>query len=90
MVEFNRFAAGRVIRRIRKDKKLSQEVCSGLASLARSHLAKIESGDKQPNFETIWRISIALNMYPHELVRQVEEEAKHMELENLSTNPNKK
>ncbi len=84
MIEFNRLAAGRVIRRIRKDSKLSQEVCSGLAGLARSHLAMIESGDKQPNFETMWRIAIAFNMAPHELVRQVEEEALRLHLEVMN------
>ena len=57
MIEFNRYAIGRVIRRLRKEKKLSQEVASGLAGLARSHLAMIESGSKQANFETVWKIA---------------------------------
>ena len=75
MIEFNRAAAGKVIRRIRKERKLSQEVFSGLAGIARSHLAMIESGTKQPNFETIWRIANAYGMPPHELVRHIEETA---------------
>lgn len=72
MIEFDRYAIGRVIRRLRKDRKLSQEVLSGLAGLARSHLAMIENGDKQPNFETVWRIANAFDLPPHELVRQIE------------------
>lgn len=72
MIEFDRYAIGRVVRRLRKDRKLSQEVFSGLAGLARSHLAMIENGDKQPNFETIWRIANAFDLPPHELVRQIE------------------
>lgn len=72
MIEFDRYAIGRVIRRLRKDRKLSQEVFSGLAGLARSHLAMIENGDKQPNFETVWRIANAFDLPPHELVRQIE------------------
>lgn len=79
MIDFNRLATGRVVRRIRKEKKLSQEVFSGFAGLARSHLAMIESGDKQANFETIWRIAIAFNMRPYELVRLIELEAEAME-----------
>lgn len=74
MIEFDRYAIGRVVRRLRKERKLSQEVFSGLAGLARSHLAMIENGDKQPNFETIWRIANAFDLSPHELVRQIEQE----------------
>lgn len=78
MVEFNRLAAGRVVRRLRKERKLSQEVLSGLAGLARSHLAMIESGDKQANFETVWRIANAFGMPPHMFVQLVEQEVETM------------
>lgn len=74
MIEFNRLAAGRVVRRLRKERKLSQEVFSGLAGLARSHLTMIESGSKQANFETVWRIANAFGMPPHVLVRLIEQE----------------
>lgn len=74
MIEFNKFAVGRVVRQLRKNRGLSQEVFSGLVGIARSHLAMIESGTKKPNFETIWRIANAFDMAPHELVRLVEEE----------------
>ena len=75
MIEFNNYAVGRVVRRIRKSKRLSQEVFSGFAQLARSHLAMIENGSKQANFETVWRIAAAFDMHPYELVRLIEEEA---------------
>ena len=74
MIEFNKFAVGRLVRQLRKNRGLSQEVFSGLVGIARSHLAMIESGTKKPNFETIWRIANAFDMAPHELVRLVEEE----------------
>ena len=74
MVEFNKFAVGRLVRQLRKNRGLSQEVFSGLVGIARSHLAMIESGSKQANFETVWRIANAFDMAPHELVRLVEEE----------------
>ena len=51
MLEFDKQAVGQAIRRLRKERGLSQEVVSSFASLARSHLAMIENGDKQPNFE---------------------------------------
>lgn len=71
---FNKAAISEVIRRIRKEKKLSQEVLSGLAGISRSHLAMIENGTKNPNFETLWKISIAFNMHPYELVQLIEDE----------------
>ena len=74
MMKFNKNSAGIVIRRLRKERNLSQEVFSGLAGIARSHLAMIETGTKQPNFETIWRIANAFDLPPHKLVRLVEEE----------------
>ena len=75
MIEFNRLATGKVIQRLRTERNLSQEVFSGFADIARSHLAMIENGSKQPNFETIWRIANAFNMSPHELVKHIEIEA---------------
>ena len=74
MIEFNKYAVGVVIRRLRKERKLSQEVLSGLAGLARSHLAMLESGNKKANLETIWKIANALVITPHELVNLIEEE----------------
>lgn len=76
MIEFKREAISRVIRRIRKERKLSQEVVSGFAGIARSYLAMIETGTKQPNFETIWNLANAFEMEPHELVQLIEDDAK--------------
>lgn len=79
IMEFNQYAVGRAIRRIRKTSGLSQEVASGLAGLARSHLAMIENGGKKANFETIWRLANAFEMMPHELVREIEVETMQYE-----------
>lgn len=74
MNDFSTKAVGSVIRRLRKEKELSQEVFSGLAGIARSHLSMIESGDKKANFETLWKISNAFGLSPHELVKLIEDE----------------
>lgn len=74
-MQFDNLAAGTVIRRIRTEKHLSQEVVSGLAGIARTHLTMIENGTKQPNFETIWRLALALDLKPSELVALIEQEA---------------
>lgn len=47
---------------------------SGLAGVARSHLAMIENGSKNANVETLWRIAAALDMRMSELMRMVEDE----------------
>ena len=71
-MSFDNGAVGKAIRRLRKERGLSQEVLSGLAGIARTHLTMIENGTKQANFETLWRIAGALNMRPSELVAQIE------------------
>ncbi len=81
MIDFKKEAIGSVIRQIRIERKLSQDVVSGLAGIARTHLAMIETGRKQPNFETIWNIANAFEMPPHKLVKLIELEAIRMESE---------
>lgn len=81
MIEFKREAIGTVIRRLRKERKVSQEVLSGFAGIARSHLAMIETGTKLPNFETIWALANAFEIQPHELVLLIEDESKRIETE---------
>lgn len=73
-MQYDKNAVGQTIRGLRKEKRLSQDVLSGLAGIARSHLSMIENGSKQANFETIWRVALALNMRPSELVKRIEQE----------------
>lgn len=72
-MQFDNIVIGRTIRTLRTEKGSSQDVLSGLAGIARTHLSMIENGNKQANFETIWRIALALNMRPSELVQQIEQ-----------------
>lgn len=73
-MEFNAKAVATVIRRLRKNRRLSQEVLSGLAGMERSHLGMVETGGRVPNLYTIWRIADALDMRPSELIALMEEE----------------
>lgn len=73
-MDFDKYAVGSVIMHLRKEKSLSQEVLSGLAGLSRSHLSMIETGAKQANFETLWRIANALEIPPNKLVKYIEDE----------------
>ncbi len=65
---------GQIIGRLRVQREMSQEALSGLAGIARSHLAMIENGRKRANVETLWRLAAALDMRMSELMRMVEDE----------------
>ena len=73
-MQFDYRAVGKTIRSIRDKRGLSQDVLSGLAGIARTHLTMIENGNKQANFETLWKIANALDMRPSELVALIEKE----------------
>lgn len=64
---------GQVIRSLRKKRRISQEVLSGFAGIARSHLAMIERG-KNAQMETLWRIAEALDMPLSDILRMAEDE----------------
>ena len=72
-MQFQKEAVGATIRALRQERHLSQEVLSGLAGMARTHLTMIECGTKQPNLETIWRLADALDLRPSELVQRIEQ-----------------
>lgn len=73
-MQYDVVAVGKTIRGLRESKGLSQEVLSGLAGIARTHLSMIENASKKANFETLWRIALALDMRPSDLVQKIEME----------------
>ena len=73
-MKYNSRITGQIIGRLRTQRGMSQEVLSGLAGVARSHLAMIETGSKNANVDTLWRIAEALDMRLSELIRLVEAE----------------
>ena len=64
---------GKTIKELREKKHLSQEVLSGLAGMYKSHLGRIERGEKKPNLDSLCKIASALGMKPHELLKAIEE-----------------
>lgn len=73
-MEYTPALIGNIIRHLRRARKQSQEVLSGLAGIDRSHLAKIERGEKAANIETLARISHAFDMKLSELFALIEQE----------------
>ena len=72
-MQYNHFITGRIIRELREQRGVTQEVLSGLAAVSRSHLAEIETGHTNANVETLWKISEALGMKMSDLIRMVEQ-----------------
>lgn len=70
---YDHMIAGRILKELREKKGLTQEVVSGLAGVARTHLAMIESGMRNPKVDTLWRICEVLDLRLSDLLRQVEE-----------------
>ena len=69
---FDYAVLGKTIRDARREKGLSQEVLSGLAGIARTHLTMIESGTMHPTIETLCKIAQALDMRASELLAMME------------------
>ena len=65
---------GRVIQRIREEKKQSQELVSDFAGIGRTHLSAIERGERKPTLETFFKIADALSIKPSVLMAVIEEE----------------
>ena len=72
-------AAGAVIRSLRLERHMTQEMLSGFAGIARTHLTMIENGQKQASLETLWRLAEALGLRPSQLVAKIETEIKEIE-----------
>ena len=73
-MQFDYQALGRVIRKLRMERGLSQEVFSGLADIARSHLSAIENGTKEANLDTLLKIAQTANLSLSDLIKMAENE----------------
>lgn len=63
-------AFGLVLKRIRKDRHLSQVAFGKLLSIHRTHVSFIERGQKIPMLATLYEISVALGIPMAELINQ--------------------
>jgi len=81
-MKYDPSVTGKLVREMRKNKGMTQEVLSGLAGIARSRLAMIETGDKAANVETLWKIAQAFEIPLNELIRRAEEEMNRKPAEN--------
>ncbi len=67
-------AFGRVLRKLRRERGVSQEALALEADLQRNYISLIERGINQPTITTIFKLAAALNLHPSEMIAKVEVE----------------
>jgi CheY-like chemotaxis protein/DNA-binding XRE family transcriptional regulator len=65
-------AFGNVIRKLRKERRLSQEMLAFNSMLDRSFISSLECGRKQPTLITIFQLADALNISASQILSDVE------------------
>jgi transcriptional regulator with XRE-family HTH domain len=70
---------GLVLRRVRKEKKLSQEKLALESDTNRTYISDLENGVYQPSISTIFALAKILDYRPGELINMVEDELKKEE-----------
>ena len=67
-------AFGKVLRRLRLERGLSQEDLALAAGLQRKYISLLERADYKPKITTVFSLAEALGCRPSELIAQVEAE----------------
>jgi len=65
---------GRVIRRLRTERGVSQEGLAAVSGVDRTFMGQIERGEANPSFEVLQRIASGLAVKLSDLIRQYESE----------------
>jgi len=65
---------GRVIRRLRTERGISQEGLAAISGIDRTFMGEIERGEANPSFDVLQRIASGLTVRLSELIRQYESE----------------
>ena len=64
---------GKLVRKLRLERKLTQNDLADIINSERSHISDIERGVKSPSLSMIFRLSKALEIASGELVQKVED-----------------
>lgn len=65
---------GRVIRRLRTERGISQEGLAAISGIDRTFMGEIERGGANPSFDVLQRIASGLSVQLSEVIRQYESE----------------
>jgi transcriptional regulator with XRE-family HTH domain len=67
-------AFGRVVRRARRDRDMSQEALADAAGLGAKHLSEIERANRDPRLTTVLKLARALDLSAGELLALYDEQ----------------
>ncbi len=65
---------GRAIRKLRRERNISQEKLADLCTLHRTYISDVELGKRNVSLENISKIAVALNISITELFEEMERE----------------
>jgi transcriptional regulator with XRE-family HTH domain len=65
---------GNVLRQLRNSKGLSQEDLAAFLDISRSHIGRLETGEKQPSLKMLFRLADALEVPASAIVAEMEKE----------------
>lgn len=65
---------GRVVRRARRDRDMSQEALADAAGLGAKHLSEIERANRDPRLTTVLKLARALDLSAGELLSLYDEQ----------------
>jgi len=63
---------GKILRKKRLHRKLTQEALSGDSGLSRAYISELEMGHKDPSFYTLFKLSFALKIKISSLIDEIE------------------
>ena len=63
---------GRIVKNIREERGLSQEILADRADLNRSYVGEVERGTAMPSLSTVTKIAKALNLSTSDLLARYE------------------
>ena len=64
-------AFARAVRRLRRERDLSQRALAAVADLAEKHVSEIERGNREPKLTTIFKLAKGLGVSPGTLIGEV-------------------
>jgi transcriptional regulator with XRE-family HTH domain len=62
---------GRIVRRMRRQRDLSQQALAGAAGLAEKHVSEIERANREPKLTTILKLAKGLDVPAGELIGEL-------------------
>jgi len=79
---------GKILRKYRLERQLSQERLAELAGLDRTYISQIERGLKSPSIKALISLSQALQVKAHLLISEVENELDNFPMQGSQKNEN--